>query len=340
MRRFQLPIIAALVLLSLASAASAAEGAGETGRRPSIKHPWYYQGMCDASAAVRVSPDLFLAASDEDNALRLYSFDMPGRPLREFELDRFLGVTGKSLEADIEGAALIGSRAFWIGSHGRNYLGKLRLNRCGLFATDIRNPGLNMSLVPVGMPYKTLLEDLWADSRMARFHLIAASQLPPTDEGALNIEGLAATAEGGLLIGFRNPIPDKKALIVSLLNPNEVVIGKTARFGQPILLDLGGLGIRDLCFHSGSYTIIGGPHGSGGGHFQLFEWSGKPSDPPVKASKHIRGLTPEAVIVHEGPQQTRYFLLSDDGNLITRNRRCKDLPESQRRFRAFWVEER
>src|SRR5882672_904987 len=97
-----------------------------------------YPGLRDASAAVAVSSNLFIVADDENNTLRLYSADHVGPLLKEFNFDAFLEVMGKSREADFEGAALIGNRAFWIGSHGRNKDGKERLNCCRLFAIDIK----------------------------------------------------------------------------------------------------------------------------------------------------------------------------------------------------------
>src|SRR2546429_5250537 len=138
----------AFFLLSLTASA------GELTRRTQ------YSGMADAAAAVAVSSNLFVAASDEDNVLRVYSSEHGGGPLKEFDFNDFLELRGKSLEADLEGAARIGDRAFWIGSHGRNRNGKERLNRHRLFATDIRLAGEEVTLTAVGKPYKNLVRDL------------------------------------------------------------------------------------------------------------------------------------------------------------------------------------
>ena len=53
---------------------------------------------------------------------------------------------------------------------------------------------------------------------------------------------------GKLRIGFRNPKnEDKDALLVPLLNPAEIIKkGARAKFGDPLLLNLGGLGVRDM----------------------------------------------------------------------------------------------
>ncbi len=78
------------------------------------------------------------------------------------------------------------------------------------------------------------------------FHLESAAQLTPKSRGALNIEGLCATPDQPLVIGFRNPIPQGKALLVPLLNPDEVIGGRPAQLGEPKQLDRNGLGIEPM----------------------------------------------------------------------------------------------
>src|SRR4051794_8803245 len=76
--------------------------------------------MWDASAAVAIGTDLFVGANDEDNTLRIYHSERGGGPVASFPMDDFLGVEPEPPEADIEGAARVGDRIFWIPSHGRN----------------------------------------------------------------------------------------------------------------------------------------------------------------------------------------------------------------------------
>ncbi|MCX6895841.1 MAG: DUF3616 domain-containing protein [Verrucomicrobia bacterium] len=255
-----------LILCSLALGARAEEVLH-------LRRPASYSGMCDASGAVAVGTNLFLVANDEDNSLRLYRHDIPGEPVKSFNLDSFLELSGKSPEADLEAAARIGDRVFWIGSHGRNKDGKDRPNRCRFFATDLKLTGGEVAVTPAGRPCKTLLRDLINDPQFAAFDFAAAAALAPQSAGAPNIEGLAATPEGQLLIGFRNPSPQGKALLIPLLNPDEVISGRPAQFGVVIRLDLGGRGIRDIVRQGESYLIIAGPI-DGGSDFQLYRWAG------------------------------------------------------------------
>jgi uncharacterized protein DUF3616 len=292
-----------LIFISLA--ASAADSLRPL--RPAI-----YTGMADASGAVALSSNLFAVASDEDNVLRVYRRDQGGPPLQQFDFNSFLEVTGKSLEADLEGAARIGNRAFWIGSHGRNRVGKERTNRCRLFATDIGVHGGTVTLTPVGRPYQGLLSALIAEPRFARYDFERAAQRAPKAPGALNIEGLAATADAGLLIGFRSPIPGDKALLIPLLNPNQVVADAPAKFGEALELDLSGLGIRDIAFFENRFIIIAGPD-HGGGPFEFYRWAGPGTKPERVRVQGLRPYHPEALIIYPDTGLSEIQVLSDDG---------------------------
>ena len=291
-------------------------------------------GMCDASAAVALDNDLFAVANDEDNSIRVYSSQRPGTPIRSFNVSVFLGVEGKKPETDLEGATWLGDKIFWITSHGRNHEGKFRLNRHYFFATAWNEKELR--LVPTGKPYKNFLLDLIREPRLKSFNLVAASRLPPKSTNALNIEGLCSTPDQHLLVGFRNPIPNGRALIVPLLNPNDLVAGKRAQFDEPILLDLGGLGIRDLGYWQGRYIIVAGSYDAQG-RTRLFQWSGgkAPAEPIPEAD--LTDFNAEAVIVYPD-KRWPFQLLSDDGTKEIDGVCCKKLPSSlQKRFRSEWV---
>lgn len=317
-------------LLAVAFIASAAEPLR-------IRDPQLHTGMCDASAAIAVASNLFLVASDEDNVLRLYAADKPGPPVKQFDLSQFVNQHGESDEVDIEGAARIGNRAFWIGSHGLNKDGKLVPSRRCIFATDIETRGGEIVLTPIGKPSRRLLDDLLADTRFAGFQLRDAARRAPKDSDALNIEGLSATPEGHLLIGFRNPIPAGKALLIPLINPNQVIKGGAAQFGDALLLELGGLAVRDIALFEKTYIIIAGPH-HGGADFRLYRWSG-PGHPPEQIQ--VEGLNsyhPEGLVIYPHHGVELFQVLSDDGARLVDDCPCKDLKDaSKQSFRSFWV---
>ena len=172
---------------------------------------------------------------------------------------------------------------------------------------------------------------------MVPFHFEEAARHAPEEPGALNIEGLSATAEGHLLIGFRSPVPAGKSLLIPLLNSNEVIAGKTGNFGSGVQLDLGGLGIRDIAWHEGIYLIIAGAS-HGGGHFQLYRWAGPGAKPEPLRVKHLDEYHPEALIIYPHLGLRKFQVLSDDGTYLIDECPCKELKDPHRRtFRSFWL---
>ena len=81
-----------------------------------------YRGACDGSAAVALDADHFAVADDDHNVLRVYRIGQPDS-IPSLNVDQFLEAPKKKKngfkEADIEGAARVGDRIYWIGSHGR-----------------------------------------------------------------------------------------------------------------------------------------------------------------------------------------------------------------------------
>ncbi len=296
-----------------------------------------YTHTCDASAAVALDEDRFVVANDEDNILRTYSRSHPGSPVATLDVSAFLQLTKKSPEADLEGAARVGNRIFWISSHGTMSSGKPSPDRQRFFATDIRTNAPGVTLVPVGSPYKQLLRDLILEPKLSRFNLARAAQTAPDKPGALNIEGLSATREGHLLIGFRTPIPDGKALVVAMLNPNEVVAGRPAAFGDAILLDLNGLGIRSLDYHLGQYWIIAG-HYDNKVPARLYSWTGENARPRWMPEINLVGLNPEAMIFASEARPGQFYILCDDGGVSVGGKDCKELKDpALKRFRTYLV---
>lgn len=302
-----------------------------------VNTPVKHFGMCDASAAVSLDASLFVVGNDEDNILRVYKHDESGAPIYSQDLSEFLQINPESPEADIEAATRIGNRIYWITSHGANKNGKYRPNRRRFFATDIESNG---NLKPVGTPFFDFVQVLDNSEGLKDYHLGDAAKTAPKSEGGLNIEGLASTPAGELLIGFRNPIPNAKALLVPLKNPKEVIEGdKKPILGKPILLDLAGLGIRSIDYSpiKNTYFIIAGSYDSND-NFQFYQWSGNASDAPILINGvSFNGLNPEELIVYP-EEKTRIQILSDDGAEKLNGQACKDLKNPQdKSFRSIWI---
>ena len=126
-----------------------------------------YQGPCDASAVAALDAEHFVVGTDEMDTLLVYRRGQSAA-VGSIDLTRFLG-TKADEESDIEGAAAIGGRIYWVTSHGSNSKGKTQHSRHRFFATDIV-PGKPPSLKPVGEPYTKLLRDMGCDQIQGYLH--------------------------------------------------------------------------------------------------------------------------------------------------------------------------
>jgi hypothetical protein len=128
-----------------------------------------YSMMCNASATVAVGDGLFVVADDEDKdptPLRLYRVGARGGPISKTQIpENILDLDpGKDAEVDIEGAAPVRERVYWIGSHSAGKNAEERPNRRRLFATRLHVKGDRLAIERAGEPYKHLIRDLDADN--------------------------------------------------------------------------------------------------------------------------------------------------------------------------------
>jgi hypothetical protein len=306
--------------------------------------PLKHFGICDASAAVPLGQDQFIVGNDEadkkkGNLLRVYSSQESGKASKIIPINDFVN-TDK--EIDLEAVTELNGVIYWMTSHGRNSSGEIKPKRHQLFATKLT--GDDSILEQVGQSYTHLLYwELLTESKLKYLRENDLERLAPK-LGGINIEGLTATPEGDLLIGFRSPLTENKALLVALKNPLELVTQSEAKaqFGEPILLDLNGLGVRSIEYWSviQAYVIIAGEV-DGGDRFALYLWSGNPNENP-----EIIDLTfpvdfrPESVLFYSHLGD-RFQVLSDDGTIQrVDGEQCKDIEDGEnpeKYFRSIWV---
>ncbi len=296
-----------------------------------------FSGISDASAGVVIGTEetgyKFLIADDEVQELRLFSPN-GGSPEKIFPIQNQITLPGKQKEFDLEGAARIGDTAYWITSHGRSSKGKVQLSRYIFFATEIDDA--NLSVKVKGKPFLGMLDALLASPELAPYDLKSASLLPPKQKGGLNIEGLCASPEGWLWIGFRNPVPKGKALLVPLKNPEKVILGGKPDLGSPVTLDLGGLGVRDMCYTGTQYYIIGGPQDSG--TCKLYSWDGKRESHPKEVIKSFKkDFVAEIVLNLNSKGKEELFVLCDDGGKEISGVKNKKRPLKERTFRGIKI---
>jgi hypothetical protein len=282
-------------------------------------------------------------ANDEDARLAVYDAFKSGPPLATSDFTDELKIPAGD-EADLEDATLLNDKVFWITSHGTNKKGKPQPSRRRFFATTV--PRANGKVSLSGKPYTRLVED------MPKFLSKVADRSP--DQGGLNIEGLTSSADRqALLIGFRGPLEKREgkdyALVLPLLNPNQLIEGKAekARFGDPVFLNLNGLGVRAMS-HSEvarGYLILAGS-GADGGKFGLYRWDGrgKKAEQLLRLNEVLkdagidpREASPEAVIVHQESRHVQ-VLLDEGDRRSAQDVKCKDLTQKNRFFRSLVFE--
>lgn len=315
--------------VAVGAAPSAGPAAFETTPRGVI----WFEGACDASGAVELDALRLAVADDEDNVIRIYDANRGGPPLFQHDFSKKIGSSTKDrFESDIEAATRHGQHAFFLTSHGRTSKGKLDANRLLFFASEL--PHRTRAPRLFGKPYRSLHSDMLKDPRLARFGLQAALRLAPKEPGGLNIEGLTAARDGSFWIGFRSPVPEGRALLVRLLNPLKVLQGQPAQFSEPVLLDLGGLGVRALTSFRSQILIMAGPP-SEAGPSRLYQFDEATRMPRV-LDVDFEGLNPEAFFSPE--QRDELLVLSDDGTQRYGGKPCKRLKnQNLKRFRGLWV---
>ena len=306
-----------------------------------LGRPIVFTGACDASGAAGLGSGRIAVADDEDNRLRVYDLSTGGPPLEVVDTSSHLADgRGKHPEMDIEAAATVGTRVYWIASHSRKKSGKRADSRLRLFATDlVRGEGGAATLVMAGRAYEQLLDDMVRAPALARFDLAAAAERPPTEPGALNIEGLTdVPGTGQLLLAFRSPVPGGRALLVPIHNPAAMVErGDAADLGRPIELDLGARGVRSLVSWRGAYWIVAGsPHRRA--ESRLYRWDGSGAPEWVR-SVRFGELNPEALAEVTDDTRSGLLVLSDDGERDLGGGPCKKLDvDAEKQFRAMWLE--
>lgn len=309
-----------------------------------------YRGLCNASTGIDLGAGYFVVGDDDIDSLAVYRYGTPDA-VGEVRVGDYLnGSANEDDEADLEGAARIGDRIYWIASHSGKP-GKPRPTRQHLFVTRIVTTGAVPTVVPLDTkPYDKLLSALAADSRFSE--LKRAMSKGAEDDHGFNIEGLAATPDGGLLIGFRNQLVAKHgdrdardALVLELRNPADVVErGAAPEFGALVRLDLGKRGVRSIEFIDGEYFIVAGPFNAGSpnesaSRFAIFRWNGSPGATPT----HWKDIQPSdfhAEALFEIAGTRKIYLLSDDGDeqRICKKGRDKRKMTSDKTFRGMAID--
>ena len=92
-----------------------------------------YIGICEASAGAFLNNTHFAVLSDETNKLRIYERGKPEPVGEPVDMEAFTSFD----KSDLEAAAAVGDRIYWMSSHSLNRKGKDNAKRKVFFATKI-----------------------------------------------------------------------------------------------------------------------------------------------------------------------------------------------------------
>lgn len=137
----------------------------------------------------------------------------------------------------------------------------------------------------------------------------------------LNIEGIAFSPSGkNLLLGLRAPLVGGKAVVLQLLNIDELILGRgTAQFApEPYLLDLGGGGVRGMGWSETSghyYFTTEARNKKDKMRARLYRWDGKRGNEPRRLTfpglKNLKNIEGVSFFSYRGEE--KLLLVCDDG---------------------------
>jgi len=270
-----------------------------------------HQGTADASAGVALSADTMLVANDRDQRLSIYRRNQSGAPLAVFDVTANLELrtnnNNVAAPVVIESASSIGNRQFWLGSHSNSERGREQPNSYRLFATEISGQGSDAQLSFIGY-YDNLFNDIveWGRTYDYNFQRAVNRGVRTTNVEGFKIEGFSIAPDGQTAyIGLRTPLvpPDNSvnAMIIPIENfPAWFNNGNpegAPTFGDPIIQDFQGLGIRAMeCNRNGCVIVAGALDAEE--RFLMYTWSGNRQDPPILRNIVLDDLHPESVILN------------------------------------------
>ena len=234
-------------------------------------------------SSVATSGDYLWTASDEMRTVECLEPNGRGYGLhRQFKLDElFPGLPGaeKEHEADVEALDVAHGRLWVCGSHSltRRTRDKTdatvdpkireRPSRRLLGSVELSKDGGGFIAPGKALPYDgagSLRAMLGSLAHIAPFMDL------PSKENGLDIEGLVSFRRK-IYIGMRGPVVDNIALVAAIGMTRDFGVDETGIFLH--LVDLGGLGVRDMTRWDGGILILAGPVNGADGPFRLLQWT-------------------------------------------------------------------
>lgn len=274
-----------------------------------LANPKSGKSLCDGLSAVLQIDGTLWVANDESATVECLTLGAgPARDHRQFQLSDYIDLPiprrdNDTPEIDVEGMDLADGWLWITGSHSRKRSkpdepeaeeAQKQLEEISLDAnryllarvpvcrgadglpTLVRKDGKRVAgMVKAGPHGNVITRALAKDKHLAAFMKI------PGKENGFDIEGLAVSGDR-VWLGLRGPVLAGWAIVLEVrvrpggkhgLQLVQLPEGKKQRVRKHFL-QLGGLGIRDLCFEGDDLLLLAGPTMSLDGPVRIFRWRG------------------------------------------------------------------
>lgn len=273
-------------------------------------------------SALITTPSFIALGSDEGHQIQLFNI-LPNQVLEPLAA---IALTHSTDELDIEGFAWQKPYLYAIGSHS------LKRKKIKQKLTQQENLKRLPQVIKAPARYQLFRIKLSADLQATEIKKLSLSKwlkkhtvlnrftAIPSKENGVDIEGLAISPNGQLLIGFRGPVlrGNLTPVLALKLSKKHFKVQSIKSYYLP----LNGLGVRGMSEMPKGYLILAGATGAQSLPYQLFRWNGKNalagSDIDFHAVKPLCSLPitsgkPEGIQFIKKSEQSIQFKLVNDG---------------------------
>lgn len=274
-----------------------------------------FEDIYEPSAVQQLPDGRIIVVEDEaSRAISIMRMGDDGRLIEDAAADqKYTRAFGRQLN-DLEGLSIDDrENVYAITSHSLTGKGERQPEREQLVRFRVRGSQIG------DIASVTNLRDALAGDKALQ-QAIAKAAGEPADFTKLNIEGLAFYRSAGqLMLGLREPRVAGLSLIIPIQNPTPMFDGAAPRFGDPILLDLQGGGIRALSYDPvlSSFLIVNEIDSHTGDPMsQLWSWSGERGalPEPVALPEIINLNNVESIDSITIQGEPRLLIMSDEGS--------------------------
>lgn len=268
-----------------------------------------FYNIFEPSGAATMPDGKVLIVEDEssENAVKLIEVEADGDVVEIGNLylpKKIKKIFKKQIE-DIEAMSSDGNIVYAITSHSLSRSNKVRASREKIMMFKYED-----GAIVDFHDYGDLKKDLYKE-----FSSFFETTLFSMND--INIEGLSfEDVTKTLLVGFRSPVVDGKAILVPIKNPQEIFLkGEKPEFAKPISINLHGLGIRDITFDAqkDGFWIIAGSSNNRDAAFQLWYLDRKTLEVSLVKNHPDIGYGEGITLINQNSNVPSLLIVQDNG---------------------------